>query len=192
GRPAGPGEAPLVDGQLGATRVDRRLQPLDRQVGELLADRLQPLADVVELPGHAPPPRRSSRRCPAWQRLGPRPGTPPPPVVRECGRGCPGRPPTPTSSSPSTRRTTTAPTRSTSPSSPAPGAASTGRGARACSPGPHPSSSAGAAATAPTSSTRTTPTPPSRPRTGSPTSSGSSGGSPPAGVGRSGGRATAR
>src|SRR5690606_5181998 len=48
-RAAGPGEALLVHRQLVATRIDRLAEPCDRQIGELLGDRVQPLSYVVEL-----------------------------------------------------------------------------------------------------------------------------------------------
>ena len=51
-RPSGTCQPPLVDRQLVAPGIDRLAQALDGQVGQLLADRLEPLADVVELPGH--------------------------------------------------------------------------------------------------------------------------------------------
>ena len=41
-RATGTGEPPLVDGQLGAARVDRLAEADDRQVGQLLGDRLEP------------------------------------------------------------------------------------------------------------------------------------------------------
>src|SRR5690606_36284428 len=51
-RASGPGQAALVDRELGAAGVDRLAEALDGEVGQLLADGLQPLADVVELAGH--------------------------------------------------------------------------------------------------------------------------------------------
>ncbi len=45
-------QATLVDGQLVAAGVDRLLETLDRQVGELLRDRLEASSQIVELTGH--------------------------------------------------------------------------------------------------------------------------------------------
>ena len=41
-------------GQLVAAGVDALLEPLHREVGQLLGDRLESDADVVELPCHRP------------------------------------------------------------------------------------------------------------------------------------------
>src|SRR5262245_6128537 len=51
-RPAGPGEAALVDRPLGAPGSVVRAQAAEGRSGPLLSDRLQPRADVVDLPGH--------------------------------------------------------------------------------------------------------------------------------------------
>jgi hypothetical protein len=53
----GPGQAPLVDRQLGPACVDRLAQADHGQVGQLLGDAFEPCADVVELTGHAAPRR---------------------------------------------------------------------------------------------------------------------------------------
>src|SRR3954465_9750224 len=47
-RPPGPGQPALVDGQLAAAGVDRLAQPNDGEVGQLLGDALESVADVVE------------------------------------------------------------------------------------------------------------------------------------------------
>ena len=52
-RPAGPGDALLVDGKLPAARVDRLPKPLDREVREVLGDRLQPTPYLVEFTCHS-------------------------------------------------------------------------------------------------------------------------------------------
>jgi hypothetical protein len=63
-RPPGPGQAPLVDRQLVAAGIDRLAESIAgnflrgfsfyRQVGQLLADRLESSSDVIELSGHRP------------------------------------------------------------------------------------------------------------------------------------------
>ncbi len=154
-RAAGPGEAPLVDRQLVAAGVDRLAQPLQREVGQLLGDGLEPAADVVELSGHARATssgtlRRSPDHGAARARRPPRVG-----VLRGPRRrahlGL--RPHVP-------RQRLAVHLRR--------------RAARACSPAPPRTSCRGAAATAPTSSTRRTRPPRSPTPRASPTSSGSS------------------
>ena len=49
---AGTGQALLVDRQLGAPGIDRLLEPLDGEVGQLLGDLLEAGPYVVELSGH--------------------------------------------------------------------------------------------------------------------------------------------
>ena len=67
-RPSGTGEAALVYGQLGPSPVDRRPQAVDREIGELLGDRLEPGTDLVELPSHQPPaPIAASTSSSGWR-----------------------------------------------------------------------------------------------------------------------------